>query len=54
MIQCEAEEVISTNEKGKSKFFITHISAIDISDEEERFILLMKVKDWVLELQRRR
>lgn len=34
------------NEKTKPKFFITHISAIVICGENERFILLIvKVKD---------
>lgn len=41
MIKCEAGEiVISTNEKAKPKFFITHILAIVISGEDERFLLV--------------
>lgn len=42
MIKCDTREtVLSTSEKTKSKFFITHIF---IGGKEEEFILLMKVK----------
>lgn len=42
MIKCDTwEAVVSTSEKAKPKFFITHVF---IDGEEEGFILLMKVE----------
>lgn len=42
MIKCEPGEIaLSTSEKAKPKSVITHVI---VSGEEERFILLMKVK----------